>query len=141
MSGKLSAGGPIHHHVEFDLAEILPRMSSGPHARDHGAGFGAVPDQVDLAVGDQAFHHQHPVELGADGHDVVGGREALVGFADIRRGDGGVAAGKQDGRGGGDEQKQQENVQIRAGHVTKVLTRRRLPNPTFARCPTPILFL
>ena len=77
MSRELSAAGPIHHHIEFDLAKILTRMAGRSHAGDHGAGFGAVPDQVDLTVCDQALRDQHPVELGPDGHDVVVGDEPL----------------------------------------------------------------
>ncbi len=96
MSRELSAARPIHHHVEFDLAKIFARMAGGSHARDHSAGFGAMPNQLDLTIGDQAFSDQHPVELGADGHDVVGRGEALAGFADVsvgRGGNRGVAVG------------------------------------------------
>ncbi len=71
-AGKPPALRPADHQVEHHLAVVLPFGTGGMRGRHHAAGLGAVPDELQLRIGDQALVHQHPVECGPDGDHVVG---------------------------------------------------------------------
>ena len=73
MSRELPAVRPLHHHVEFDLAKFLARVCPVVRmpvttARD------LVPCRISSSWPSvtSPLRDQHPVELGADGHHVVG---------------------------------------------------------------------
>ena len=72
VRGELSALGPADHQIEHHLPVVLTCGAGGTRGRHHPAGPGAVPDEFQLSIGEQAFVHQHPVEGGADRDHVVG---------------------------------------------------------------------
>ncbi len=111
VGGKLPSAQPFHHDVEFDLPVVLTAPAGGPHPGDHTARFGAVPNELELVAGEQAFADEHVVEGGLDGQHVCGCDKAFVRFVPAGFGfDDGAIVCDQCGGAAGDQKAEEDEV-------------------------------